>query len=236
MRDRFVFLFVFLLALCLAQLTGQSGHAWRSLGLEAAPAGGVAFVAYECTSPARLQVQFQWNPSGEGSQWADLSLFDNDFSADTFIALGPLPAGQGTLIWRGLLAGNTHFLRINTLTPSGWEPSPTLVFTTPSCGDVTGARNLGLDSQDCVDRGQVRIHSAWEPNGQGTQWVDLSLHNNGFVPGTFVGAGPLHSSQGSLLWTGLLPGETHYLRVNTQTSIGWLPSETLVFLTLPDCQ
>ena len=40
----------------------------------------------------------------------------------------------------------------------------------------------------------------------------------------------------SLLWDGLLPGEWHYLRVNTQLPDGsWQASTTIAFITRDDC-
>ena len=62
------------------------------------------------------------------------------------------------------------------------------------------------------------------------QWLDLSLADNGFAPGTFFSAGPLAASQNSITLAQLRPGVTHYVRVNQQLWTGeWDPSPTFVF-------
>jgi len=86
-------------------------------------------------------------------------------------------------------------------------------------------------AQDCLPNGTVRVSFGWI-SGFGTQqWIDLSLADNGFVPGTFVGAGPLAGSAGSFVWDGLLPGHLHFARVNTWTGSFWAASEKSTFLT-----
>jgi len=64
-----------------------------------------------------------------------------------------------------------------------------------------------------------------------SQWLDLSLFDNGFVGGTYVGAGPFAGYAGSFIWDGLLPGAVHYYRVNTHAYGGWHPSGTYSFRT-----
>jgi hypothetical protein len=56
------------------------------------------------------------------------------------------------------------------------------------------------------------------------------MANNGFAPGTFVGAGPVAGS--SFTWYGLARGATHFWRVNTLTPGGWASSNTGSFVTL----
>jgi hypothetical protein len=72
---------------------------------------------------------------------------------------------------------------------------------------------------------------AWTSYDLGAQWFDVSLQNNGWVWGTFVGAGPIASGQNTFTWDGFLPNARHYLRVNTLTSNGWYESQTATFLT-----
>jgi hypothetical protein len=68
------------------------------------------------------------------------------------------------------------------------------------------------------------------------QWLDLSLFDNGFAPGTFVGTGPLPASGASFLWPGILPGSVHYFRLNVDYgAFGWRTQETGSFLSL-DCR
>jgi len=59
-------------------------------------------------------------------------------------------------------------------------------------------------------------------------WVDLSLDNNGFRPGTFVGNGPFKST--SITWDGVQPGITYYWRINALTESGWATSLTGTFV------
>lgn len=61
-------------------------------------------------------------------------------------------------------------------------------------------------------------------------WVDLSLQDNGWLTGTFIGNGPLSPGVHSLVWDGLNPGVKHYLRVNQQLANGsWSTSRTYYF-------
>jgi hypothetical protein len=87
-----------------------------------------------------------------------------------------------------------------------------------SCPDVPG--------------GTANVTFTWDTvPGAIIQWLDISLVDNGFRPGTFLGAGPLPSGQKSLTWSGILPGFTHYWRVNSLMPDGtWRPSETGVFV------
>jgi len=200
----------------------------------AAPASAIAITQQSCISAEQIRLVITWQPSGDGLQWVDLSLFNNNFAPNSFIGLGPFPAGENTLVWDGLLDALPHYLRINTLTPGGWQPSQTIAFTTPNCGFFnSAASSVGVAAQSCMADGSVRVDLGWTPSQQGTQWVDLSLFNNGFAPGTFLGAGPLPPQHGSLTWQGLLPAARHYLRVNTFTGAGWFPSQTISFQTLP---
>src|SRR5215211_342894 len=95
-----------------------------------------------------------------------------------------------------------------------------------------GADNVAVSNQACLADRSVQVSLAWTSSNQGVQWLDLSLSNNNFAAGTFVGAGPLASGQNNFTWNGLLPGLNHYLRVNTFTSQGWVASNTVAFTTL----
>lgn len=74
--------------------------------------------------------------------------------------------------------------------------------------------------------GTVQVVFLWTPSGQGQQWLDLSVFNNGFTPGTAVGVGPLTPDAWIFIWDGLLSNTTHYFRVNTLTASGWQPGAT----------
>jgi pimeloyl-ACP methyl ester carboxylesterase len=69
------------------------------------------------------------------------------------------------------------------------------------------------------------------------QWLDLSLQDNGFLPGTFIGTGPFDLSTGTYSWDGIKPGLLHYWRVNTMLGpTVWVSSETGPFFTIiPPC-
>ena len=105
--------------------------------------------------------------------------------------------------------------------------------TTPSAEAV--ADSIVVSGQQCMSASQVSVSFSWNAYNEGQEWFDLSLSNNGFAPGTFVGIGPLASGQTAFTWAGILPGLTHYLRINTLTPYGWSTSQTMAFTTV-DCQ
>jgi hypothetical protein len=80
----------------------------------------------------------------------------------------------------------------------------------------------------------VRIILLWHPSKRGAQFLDLSIFNNGFAPGTFVGIGPLGNDAYGFVWDGLIQATPHFVRVNTLTPNGWAASDTLSFYT-PTC-
>jgi hypothetical protein len=185
-----------------------------------------------CLSPTSVSVEFAWSPSGQGVQWLDLSLFNNNFAPGTFLGAGPLAPGQTTLVWNGLIPNATHFVRINTATAFGWEPSVTAAFNTPACNvSYSGATNYHLDSQACLSNGLVRINLDWIPSQQGIQWADFSLYNNNFFPGTFAGIGAMAPNQNTLTVDNMSPNTTYFSRVNTLTPGGWIPTGTIAFTT-----
>ena len=106
---------------------------------------------------------------------------------------------------------------------------------TMSSAGSQAATNLHVVSQSCTDDNRVKVSFGWVTSRQGNQWIDLSLQNNNFLPGTFLGIGPQPAGQSSFDLNGLLPGFRHYVRVNTQTSQGWRTSTTLAFDTRGDC-
>lgn len=96
--------------------------------------------------------------------------------------------------------------------------------------------SIAILEQQCLSANQLRMAFVWSGYNEGSQWMDLSLTNNNFVPGTFVGMGPLASNQTTVSWDGILPGLTHFLRINTLTGGGWSTSSTIAFTTRNDCQ
>jgi len=97
-----------------------------------------------------------------------------------------------------------------------------------------GADNITL-YLECQFDGRTRLRLQWSTYNLGIQYEDLSLANNGWIFGTFIGIGPFGPSQNTSVWEGLLPGQWHYLRINTLTAYGWQPSTTLQFLSRNDC-
>jgi peptidoglycan/xylan/chitin deacetylase (PgdA/CDA1 family) len=192
-------------------------------------------VAYQqiCSNNSdRVTVIFLWTPSKQGAQWLDLSLFNNGFASGTFLNAGPLDGSQFAYAWEGLLPGARHYARVNTLTAGGWQPGGTLAFTTGVCHVPSSQPQLIEQHCSTSQAATVSVTLGWTPGGEGNQWLDLSLFANNFAPGTFIGAGPLVHSQSSQVWDGLIPGTTHYVRVNTLTAIGWRVSPTLQFRTI----
>jgi hypothetical protein len=120
--------------------------------------------------------------------------------------------------------------RMNSAGAAGRPPSAPVV----TALNFPGAENVTI-GQDCLSDGSIRLSLSWASFNLGIQFVDLSLFNNGWFPGTFLGAGPLPGFQNSLVWDGLLPGARHFVRVNTLTAFGWQPSPTFSFFTRSDC-
>lgn len=98
-----------------------------------------------------------------------------------------------------------------------------------------GADFVNVVSQECLPDNRVRIFVTWNPYNLGPEWIDLTLQNNGWIFGTFIGLGAMPPTQSNFTWDWLLPGQTHYLRINTLTAFGWYPSSTISFVTRNDC-
>jgi hypothetical protein len=108
-----------------------------------------------------------------------------------------------------------------------------LVFTSVAWARPAAAPGSlpGALHQSCLPDGTIRVAFGWTPSYGGSQWLDLSLADNGFAPGTYVSVGPLASYAGSFAWDGIAPGQLHVARVNTLTVLGWEPSQTNRFVT-----
>jgi hypothetical protein len=105
----------------------------------------------------------------------------------------------------------------------------------PATVSEAGNQQLSLDMQ-CSSQG-VSVFFSWtgaSPDAS-EQWVDLSLHNNGWQQGTFLGAGPLAPSAASHTWDGLISNAVHFVRINQLLPNGaWDSSATFYFQTI-DC-
>ena len=91
-------------------------------------------------------------------------------------------------------------------------------------------------TQECSSHG-VKVDFRWTGANPSAaqQWLDLSLFNNGWQWGTFLGAGPFSASAQSHSWDGIIPNAVHFVRLNQQLPNGqWQPSSTFYFQSA-DC-
>jgi hypothetical protein len=193
-------------------------------------------------------INVAWNQTNEGGNWMDLSMQPNGFAPGTFVGIGPFGAFDGFGTWSGLLPGRVHYLRINNITPPlGWTPSQTVTFQTRGdCASPVSYNPLLLPyrpsvfSQECLPDGRVRVYfntggavspgpSQFIPN---VMFADISLVDARFIPGTFIGYGELGWMVPSFAWDGLMPGRTHFFRLNGWGPAGWMPSQPLSFTTI----
>jgi hypothetical protein len=170
-------------------------------------------------------VTFKWEDAkGEFFQFLDISIFDNNFAPGTFIGIGPLDSLTKSLSVGGVLPGVPHFWRINALTADGWVASATGAFV--PCGGPA----LRSATYQCTGGGlatvRFRFAAASPP---GPTFLDLSLQDNGFILGTFLGLGPVATGTQEVVWPGILANRVHYWRVNSLL-LGWQPSATGSFI------
>ena len=176
---------------------------------------------------ATASVTFSWQPVSGQAQFVDLSLLDNGFQTGTFVGTGPLATSISTYTWSGLTKATPHFWRVNTLTAGGWEVSEAGAFV--PCGGPA----LRYGPITCSGANAM-VHFRWAPPSPAatTQWLDLSLNDNGFAQGTFVGAS-FEGNVDRMEWSSLEGGKTYYFRVNSLTSSGWISTFTASFT--PTC-
>jgi hypothetical protein len=183
----------------------------------------IRHVTTDCVGfpPTSANVTFVWDHALSAfSQFLDLSIVDNNFAPGTFSAAGPLHPSVGQLSWHGLLPGVAHYWRVNAWTPDGWLTSATGAFV--PCGPPS----IRFITYTCVGGGLANVTFHWAYSSpHGDQWLDLSVFNNNFAPGTFLGAGPLSPVAGQLTWTGILANVDHFWRINTLFWT-WFPSQT----------
>lgn len=100
-------------------------------GAQAAPAGAAQSLGvYEqrCTSQGNVQVTFVWHPSGQGTQWFDVS------RSPTFAGWQNQQLSPSAYFTTWTLESNTtYFVRVNTFTSLGWRTSDTLQVHTANC-------------------------------------------------------------------------------------------------------
>jgi hypothetical protein len=116
------------LAFALIGLIGVAGSRHAS----AAPAGAAQNLGVydqRCLSNGTVQVTFVWNPSGQGTQWFDITRLPN-FAA--FGNKGPLAANAYFTDWT-LESNTTFFARVTTFSAQGPLVSDILQFQTRNC-------------------------------------------------------------------------------------------------------
>jgi hypothetical protein len=202
-----------------AETLGVTGSATVQVTCGVAGPASLGFPQAVCDGN-RANVTFAWGSNRAGTQWLDLTLFDNNF-AGGFQNAGPLGPEVERYTWNGLLAGVPHFWRINTLTASGWVTSFTGTFV--PCG---GPEIRGI-TYACTGGGRAIVtfhYSPPTPTGRGT-YIDLSIFNNGFAGDSFINAGPMGHDWLNFTWSGILANVTHYWRVSTLYN-DWVRSST----------
>ena len=163
--------------------------------------------------------------------WIDLSLQDNGFAPGTFIGAGPFsitqPSPHRLFAWHNIVRNRTHSYRLNALMANGqWREVGRGTFRTPDCAPLTALFcEVGADGTSAgtaTARFEVGPQS-FGPERPGREfWIDLSIFgnprnpdlDNGFPPGTFIGAGPFPATGATFDWHGLLSATRHYSRVN----------------------
>jgi hypothetical protein len=104
----------------------------------------------------------------------------------------------------------------------------------PSAATAAAAAILRFPESDCpgfpgfIWTSNVTFN--WAATGEGLQWLDISIFDNGFAPGTFVSLGPLGPDVSSVNWNDMVPNVAHFWRVNTRTADGWSPSAIIPFV------
>ena len=156
-------------------------------------------------------------------------------------ALAAAVCALGVALWSALPAAAGNFGSLPptatpTPTPIPRSPTPSPTPTGPAAAPRLAALGPGVMAAQCSSTmpGSARVTLLWAPSGAGVQYLDLSVYNNGFAPGTFVNAGGFGSGLYGYMWDGLRQATTHFARVNTYTSGGWRESATLGFFT-PVC-
>jgi len=228
-----------------ALLSGGALVGGRTAKPAEATANYINVLSQRCSFDGKVTILLNWQPVQQGPQWVDLSLTDNGFFPGTFVGFGQVDSSVGSITWDGLMPGLTHYLRVNSLTPFGWQPSDTIAFTTTSCAGQGAASiipapatyvpgNVSLVSQQCLPDGSVSVVLGWNPVQLGTIWADLSITDQRFMPGSFVNYGNIPATQSTLTWNGLLPHRMHFLRLNNFAGGFWNPSNVATFTTR-DC-
>jgi Tol biopolymer transport system component len=96
--------------------------------------------------------------------------------------------------------------------------------TLPRLPAEAAGATLDRPSFTCA-AGAATMRFSWRPaDGATTQFIDVSLADNGFAPGTFISAGPFDGTTTSYTWPAVRPNVRHHYRVNALTPEGWQPA------------
>jgi hypothetical protein len=160
--------------------------------------------------------------------WIDLSIFDNDFAPGTFLNAGPFtPSADGLLFsWSDLAMQKTHFYRLNAHVGTRWVELGRGSFETPDCFGLVNQIVCNESGTNFVGFGLPFMEAQLPPGVPARapltalqSWLDLSLQDNGFLPGTFIGARTSLPSS-TYGWSGIAPGLRHAYRWNLLYSDG----------------
>jgi hypothetical protein len=99
---------------------------------------------------------------------------------------------------------------------AGWVFSQTGSFT--PCAPQAP---VGGTTYSCTGGGRATVF--WNIPSPGftplSTYVDITIFDNGFAPGTFIGSNA--TGQQNFNWTGIIANTTHYWRVNHLGPAGW---------------
>jgi hypothetical protein len=200
-------------------------------------ASGGATIQQQCSaaSPGAAAVTFSWpRASGAYQVWLDLSLYNDGFAPGTFLSVGPFHSDDTSYNWEGIPSDLTYYFRVNALYADGWHVLKMGSFVSGQCGGQPAAMQWVAQQCSTSIPGSVQASFAWSPSllPNSVQYLDLTLYDMGFAPGSFVSVGPLATGESTYTWDGLVPTATHYWRVNTLGADGWHTSPTWSFGTL----
>jgi hypothetical protein len=205
----------------------------------AATATGGAGIRVNFVVPSANAIAQRIGPGPVDALWFDLSLFDNNFRGGTFIGNGPhLPrqASPSPLDWHGLLLDRQHDYRVNAFAGGRWREVGRGSFVTPDCANVSRqiCEGPGTVAVSFVSAHRAPAGRAPTSSVPAAKWVDISLQDNGFIDGTYLGR-QLQSD--SVVWEGIAPALRHVLRINWfyPGGIGWRVQALDSFVSL-DCR
>ena len=89
-----------------------------------------------------------------------------------------------------------------------------------------------VTSTGCYD-GSATMTISWNTMGAGHQYADYT-YGGSFVSGSYYGMGPMPHWETTVTITGLTPGSTVSIRINTTTASGWT-STKVITVTAPAC-